>query len=88
MMPHTSCASLKDRKGKIMSDHPELFDIPPVKSPRLLWMEKHGITVERKATSNGPRFIASGGGASAAGDDENEALQRLAMVNGIKLWNQ
>jgi hypothetical protein len=62
--------------------------MPPMKSPRLLWMEKHGITTERKATSQGPVYTASSGGITENADNEHDALVALAIRMNLKLWNQ
>lgn len=69
---------------------PDLFaNLPPTKSPRLLWMEKHGITVESRASSLGQVFVATAGTESAkATNSELDALAELARKLGIKLWNE
>lgn len=69
----------------------DLFaDMPPVKSPRLIWMEAHNITTERKASSQGAVWIATANDEteSAAADCEHDALVKLAIKLGIKLWNE
>ena len=62
--------------------------MPPMKSPRLLWMEKHGIRTNILASSTGQRWIAESNGSNAYGKDEHEALVELAIKLNIKLWNQ
>lgn len=73
----------------------DLFQIPESKSPRLKWMEAHGITVNfvpadpiahpafwnAKATSESKITMAQG-------DTEDEALTNLAKRLGIRLWNE
>lgn len=39
-----------------MSDF--LFDVPEVKSPRLLWLEKHGILTDHSALAGVPPWMA------------------------------
>jgi hypothetical protein len=74
----------------------DLFpSLPITKSPKLLWMERHGITT---------KFIPGSGNVESfwladymapnaahyqdAGDTEEEALTALALAAGIKLWNE
>ena len=72
----------------------DLFaNLPEVKSPRLLWMEKHGITTERKATSQGMVYIATRKGLGyrtieTKAINEHDALVEMAIQLNIKLWNQ
>ena len=76
----------------------DLFDIPESKSPRLLWMEKHGIKTrqldfperdydwmawrKRDENANGIPAI------SGQGDTEGDAIADLAQRLGIRLWNE
>lgn len=77
----------------------ELFDLPESKSPRLQWMERHGITVRRY----GPHDCGKPGWQDnewfamgkvhlnyeiGYGDTEDEAITQLALKLGIKLWNE
>ena len=74
----------------------ELFDIPETKSPRLLWLEKHGIKVAAPAKGHGTAtnhwmayqhdgdFIS----ASGYGMNEDEAIAALAVKLGLRLWNE
>ena len=72
-----------------MNDEPDLFaNLPPVKSPRLLWMEKHGIRTNILASSTGQRWIAETSGSNAYGQTERDALIELALKLNLKLWNQ
>ncbi len=73
----------------------ELFPIEESKSPRLLWIEKHGIKARRYSPDEfdylaGQLFVwgASGGGEWGQGDTEDEALAQLAVKLGIRLWNE
>ncbi len=73
----------------------ELFDLPETKSPRLIWLEKHGIKVT-PSKAHGPSlkcwmayrhdgdFIS----ASAYGSTEDEAIADLAIKLGLRLWNE
>ena len=66
-----------------MSDF--LFEVPEVKSPRLLWMGKH--SVQTRNYSNGTWFVFNDQ-ENAWGFTEDEALTQLALKLGIKLWNE
>ena len=74
----------------------DLFaNLPPVKSPRLLWMEKHGITTEKRSSSIGQVFVATAQNLTRTGtittkstSNEHDALVEMAIQLGIKLWNQ
>lgn len=74
----------------------ELFDIPETKSPRLIWLDKHGIKCAAPAhpargiakdwmayQHNGD-FIC----ASAYGTTEDSAITALARKIGVRLWNE
>ena len=73
-----------------------LFDIPEQKSPRLLWIEKHGIEIitnfydEWEDTqwpflALAPTRLLPG---QYFGNTEDEALIKLAIAGNLKLWNQ
>ena len=70
----------------------ELFDnLPESKSPRLLWMERHGVEVggpdiddEFCAKCLDPDSFYK----YAYGHTEDEAIIKLAIKNGWKLWNE
>ena len=66
----------------------ELFtDLPESKSPRLIWMEKHGFTVTQ--TDAGDYIASLGAGCELGyGDCESEALRECAAFNNIPLWNE
>jgi len=71
----------------------DLFaNLPPVKSPRLLWMEKHGIATRTGISSEGVRHYAeqttSERRVTASAQTEIDALVVLARKLNIKLWNQ
>ena len=73
----------------------ELFDLPETKSPRLIWMKRHGIKVSPSRT-HGPShkhwmayrhnedFIS----ASGYGETEDDAITSLAVKLGLRLWNE
>ena len=62
----------------------ELFDIPESKSPRLVWMEKHGV----KTSYCNDLWQAEHGITIAFGDSELDALTELAKKLNLKLWNE
>jgi hypothetical protein len=70
-----------------MSDF--LFDIPEQKSPRLLWLEKHGITVHDYRTDDVHRFMATGFlEGSGFGPTSEDAVIEYAKTARIPLWNE
>lgn len=73
----------------------DLFaNLPPMKSPRLIWMEEHGITTHTAISSIGKGYVAECTPAGKAipirtkADNEHDALVELAIKLNIKLWNQ
>ena len=68
----------------------ELFDIPETKSPRLKWIDKHGVWVaEITLTGSITRWWeATAAGITTKGATEDEAIVNLAKKMGIKLWNE
>jgi hypothetical protein len=78
----------------------ELFKVPVSKSPRLRWMEKHHVTVERMPVEVNPgdedefshemfQFYASDDGRHRyGGNTEDEALAKYASCRGYRLWNE
>ncbi len=80
----------------------ELFEVEEVKSPRLLWIEKHGISTHHAAfladddlpwSAWFPSNEHSSGlpldpEACGYGITENEAIIDLAVKKKIKLWNE
>jgi len=62
----------------------ELFDIPPTKSPRLKWMDEHGVWVFKYHD----RFEATARGFTEKGQTEHDAVVNLAIKMNIKLWNE
>ena len=73
-----------------------LFDTPETKSPRLLWMEKHGITARQTTESEYKRLPSweyewvaiAHDEPHGFGGTEDEAITQLALRLGIKLWNE
>lgn len=72
-------------------------NIPVSKSPRLLWMERHGITLQPNPENEEKPFMAEmwkkgwGGIESRIhmlGKTEDDALTALAKAAGLKLWNE
>ncbi len=68
----------------------ELFTIPESKSPRLLWMDKHGVWTRKTefVDFHMPEFAwtAEAAGITGAGPTEDDAIVDLAKVLKIKLW--
>ena len=65
----------------------ELFNIPEVKSPRLNWLDQHGVWIF-KPKSPGQQWTATAKGLEGRGDDEDSAIAGLAIKLGIPLWNE
>ena len=69
-----------------------LFDIPETKSPRLLWMEKHGIQTQQNSAGDWcawtTAILTKTSINLGSGDTEDEAITQLALKLGIKLWNE
>jgi hypothetical protein len=62
----------------------ELFNIPEVKSPRLVeWMDFHGIWTWRI----GGEWMATGAIYKCQATTEQDAMEGVAKKMGIKLWN-
>jgi hypothetical protein len=69
----------------------ELFDIPQSLSPRLSWMDEHGIWTRKiglNAEDSSEMWQAEASGFTARGPDEDSAIVALAQMMGIKLWNE
>lgn len=65
----------------------ELFTIPESKSPRLLWMELHGIETSDDPIT--PGWMAYGIKEGVGfGSTEEEAIFEYAKNAEIKLWNE
>jgi len=64
----------------------ELFTIPESKSPRLKWMEAHGIEVSHSELTGYMAFGTAEG--SGFGDTAEEAILAYAKNIGIPLWNE
>lgn len=57
-------------------------------SPRLKWMQEHGITTrEDEAMPSNERWLACGGGKVERGRTEEDALLELAVSIGISHWS-
>ena len=69
----------------------ELFRTTETKSPRLKWLDKHGIwTQQFNAESIAPdlRWVATSAGKTGTGPTEDDAIVHLAKRMNIKLWNE
>jgi hypothetical protein len=80
-----------------MTEQPDLFaGIPAMKSPRLRWIEAHGIKTEIKATSQWSSWFAWIGESEtirttsvfANGITEDDALFALAKKCNLRMWNE
>ena len=72
-----------------MSDELLFDDLPESKSPRLLWMERHGV--EAGGPDEDDEFWARTGDQPsqyAYGQTETEAVIALGIKSGWKLWNE
>lgn len=66
-----------------------LFDLPESKSPRLMWMEKHGVwTAEITMRGRFQWWEATSNGITGKGATEDDAIVDLAIKLEIKLWNE
>ena len=69
----------------------DLFDIPETLSPRLRWMETHGLTITTDVNKDdGDWFTAVKQNGKVVCEDpsEDRAIVRAAQKLGIKLWNE
>jgi hypothetical protein len=70
----------------------ELFEIKETKSPRLLWMDKHGVWTEKTKFVDFDQpehaWTATAAGQVGVGPTEDDAIVDLAKHMGIKLWNE
>ena len=70
----------------------ELFDnLPESKSPRLLWMERHGVEIGGPNIEDEMFAVAkdrNGVEQHGYGHDEQSAIAALALRCGWKLWNE
>lgn len=80
-------------------NEPELFNVPVVKSPRLRWLERNGISTRQadhqvsadEEDDFGNRvhqWMATSRLYYRGGDTEDDALAALARVMGVLLWNE
>lgn len=69
-----------------------LFDIPESKSPRLLWMEKHGVWTSKTNFVDFEQpehaWKAEAAGKIGVGPTEDDAIVDLAKIMNLKLWNE
>lgn len=78
----------------------ELFEVPQHLSPRLAWIKRHRVVVERvnAETSGGFKWICRTEHPPLAGfwppnsigggETEDEAIADFAIAAGIRLWNE
>ena len=70
----------------------ELFTTPETKSPRLKWLDQHGIwTMQTDPIFRGGEehtWNARSSGFVRFGRTEDEAIVELAKAMGITLWNE
>lgn len=66
----------------------DLFTIPESKSPRLLWMERHGVQTSSDPTNKSYWMAHGSRKGSGFGSTEEDAIIQYALCAGIKLWNE
>ena len=70
----------------------ELFDLPETKSPRLCWLEKHGIVTLRGKSDSWAAWLKAKptkvDQTIGYGESEDEAIADLAIKLGLRLWNE
>lgn len=73
----------------------ELFVIPPSKSPKQLWIERHNLNTQEAAELAEPWSCWSGNlsaaidaGKVAHGNTEDDAIVQWAIQNHVRLWNE
>lgn len=70
----------------------ELFQIEESKSPRLRWMDKHGVWTQKTNAEEyeDPEHAwkAQAAGYVGFGPTEDDAIVELARLMGIALWNE
>jgi hypothetical protein len=78
----------------------DLFEIPETLSPRLRWMQTHGVEVHDSGVDHEDgdecditgnqcyRYYATCGEQSAGGHTKDEAIFALAVKLQLKLWNE
>ena len=67
----------------------ELFNIPEVKSPRLKWLDQHGVwTSKHHPADQGAVWKAEAAGHVGYGPDEDSAIIELAIKLQLRLWNE
>lgn len=77
-----------------------LFTLPESKSPRLLWMEKHGVEISHRPEFNGEdedefgnvlypfAALAPRCHERGFGNTQDDALTDWAKKNNVKMWNE
>lgn len=62
----------------------ELFDLPESKSPRLQWLEQHGLVLRKKGEHYECVMDDENKG---TGDDADDACVDLCLNTGLRHWN-
>jgi hypothetical protein len=65
-----------------------LFPLPEQKSPRLLWIEKHGVIMEESSERWHAYRMFDGGHYGGTGKTQDDALADWARKNNVRLWNE
>ena len=66
----------------------ELFEFPVSLSPRLAWIQLHGVEVFCSENPvPGARWFCRKGTVIGAGDTDNDAIYDFCEKTGIKHWN-
>lgn len=63
----------------------ELFDLPVSLSPRLAWLERHGLSLTK--LENGRYQCALDEDNRAQGEDQDEACVAFCLKTGLRHWN-
>jgi hypothetical protein len=70
----------------------ELFNIPDSKSPRLRWMDMHGVWTRKTQfvdfVQEESAWTAEAAGRIGTGPTEDDAIVDLAKKMKIRLWNE
>ncbi len=84
-------------KSKYLASQNELLTMPVCESPRLKWLKKHNIEIEKTDHQCGeedefgndlwPVYVGDGKTMFGA-PTEDEALVKFAQFKGIRLWNE
>ena len=73
----------------------ELFSLPPTKSPKQKWIERHNLNTSEAPELAEPWSCWAGNlsaaldaGTVAHGNTEEDAIVQWAIQNNVRLWNE